>query len=201
MIAFFEAAISPLNLPFTILLGLLTLYWLFVILGAADMDWMPDIDMDDPGGFISPLMEMLNIGEVPIMALASVMGLSCWSFSMLSNHLLNPAQSYTLGLILLVFNIAIGFFGTVLFSKLLVKLVGPIGKEDKEDQKILYKMGIVLTGEVNQSFGQVEITTKGAPITINARTPEGVVLLKGEKALVFDEDQEKGIYFVDKYEE
>jgi len=201
MTAFFEAAISPLNLPFTILLGLLMLYWLMVILGAADMDWMPDIDMDDPGGFLSPAVEMLNIGEVPIMAVISVMSLSCWSFSMLSNHYLNPAQSWLMGAILLIFNIAVGFFSTVLFSKLIVKVIGPIGSEDKEDQKILYKMGTVLTSEVTGIFGQVEIKTKGAPITINARTPEGVVLLKGEKALVFDEDKEKGIYFVDKYED
>ena len=201
MIIFFKAAVSPLNLPFTILLVFFMFYWLLVILGAADMDWMPDIDIDDPGGVLASVMEMLNIGEVPIMAVISVMSLSCWSFSMLSNHYLNSNQSWFIGLILLIFNIVIGFFATVIFSKLLVKIIGPIGNEDKEDQKILYKMGTVLTSEVTQNFGQVEIKTKGAPITINARTPDGVILLKGEKALIFDEDKEQGIYFVDKYEE
>lgn len=53
MIEFFHVAVSPLNLPFTVLLIMVVLYWLIVILGAIDMDieaeWMPDLDIDDPG--------------------------------------------------------------------------------------------------------------------------------------------------------
>ncbi|MGE0084797.1 MAG: hypothetical protein AB7S75_10275 [Desulfococcaceae bacterium] len=203
MSEFFHAAISPLNLPFTILMGLMLLYWIFVILGAADMDWMPDMDMDmdDGGEVFSSLTEMLNIGEVPFMMVISIMVLSCWTFSMLGNHYLNPAQSVLLGTGLFVINIVLGFFATVLITRAVVKIVGPMGREDKSDQQILYRTGIVVTSQVNASVGQVDIQTKGSPIRINARTQRDVIFVKGDKVLVFDEDKEKGIYFVEKYEE
>lgn len=198
---FFHAAVSPLNLPFTILLALMFLYWLLVIIGAADIDWLPDMDMDEGGGLFSSISEMLNIGEVPFMMVISFLVLSCWCFSMLTNHYLNPAQSLLLGTGLFVVNIALGFIATVWMSRLLLKLFGPMGSEDKADQQTMFRPATVITGEVNHRFGQVQIQTKGAPITVNARTREGTVFLKGDTVLIFDEDKEKGIYFVDKYEE
>ncbi len=203
MSEFFHAAISPLNLPFTILMGLMLLYWIFVIVGAADMDWMPDMDMDmdDGGELFSSLTEMLNIGEVPVMMVLSIMVLSCWTLSMLANHYLNPAQSILLGTGLFVINIVLGFFATVLMTRAVVKIFGPMSREDKSDQQILYRTGTVVTSQVNASVGQVDIHTKGSVIRINARTQRDVIFLKGDKVLVFDEDKEKGIYFVEKYEE
>jgi len=203
MSEFFQAAISPLNLPFTILLGLMLLYWIFVISGAADADWMPDMDMDadDGGELFSSLTEMLNIGEVPFMMVLSILVLNCWTFSMVANHYLNPAQSVLLGTGLFVINIVLGFFATVLITRAVVKIIGPISREDKSDQQILYRTGTVVTSQVNDRVGQVDILTKGSPIRINARTQRDVIFVKGDKVLVFDEDKEKGVYFVEKYEE
>ncbi len=200
MLDFFHAAVSPFTLPFTLLLVLMLLYWLLVILGLADADGLPDFDMDE-GSFFSSLTAMLNIGEVPFMMVISFLLLSCWCFSMLSSHYLNPAQSFLLGTGLFFINILLGFFATVWMSRLLLKIFGPMASEDKEDQQILYRPALVITSEVNHQFGQVQIRSKGAPITVNARTMEERRFLKGEKVLIFDEDKEKGIYFVDKYEE
>jgi hypothetical protein len=212
----FREAIWPLNLPFTILLGMALLYWLIVILGAVDFDWMPDLDADTvdldadidadldadaSGGLLTSLSQLLGIGDVPSMVVFSIIILSLWCFSMMFNHFLNPAGSYLIGAGLIVLNIIISVFFTALVTRLIVKLIGPLTSQDTERQKILYQAGTVITSEVNPGFGQVEIQGRGAPITINARAVENKIFLKGDRVLILDEDKEKGIFFVDKYNE
>jgi hypothetical protein len=119
---------------------------------------------------------------------------------MLTNHFLNPSHTFVWGILLLFVNLVLGFLTTVVVTKVSLKIFGKMTKEDKEDQKILYRVGTVITSQVDSGFGQVEIQTKGAPITINARSPDGTIFLKGQKVLIFDQDAEKGIYYVDSYE-
>ncbi len=207
MIEFFYASVSLLNLPFTIFLGLLLLYWIAVLIGAADLeifdgDWMPDLEVEDAGGVMDSVLQVLGIGEIPIMVLISVMTLSGWCFSMMANYYLNSSQSLLIGAGLLIPNLFASLFITGGFARLVSKIFfGSGDKDEKEDQKIVFRVGIVTTGEVTSSFGQIQIQTKGAPITINARTLDDLVLKKGDKALVYEEDKEKGIYFVEKFNE
>ncbi|MCP4348826.1 MAG: YqiJ family protein [Desulfobacterales bacterium] len=205
MIEFFYTAVSLINLPFTIFLGLLLLYWIVVLIGAADMelfdgDWMPDLEVD--GGFMDSLFQVLGIGKIPMTILITIMALSGWCFSMLANYIFNSSQSLLIGAGLLVPNLFVSFFMTGSFARLVSKIfLGSGDKDEKEDQKIVFRVGVVTTGEVTSSFGQIQIQTKGAPITINARTSDDLVLKKGDKALVYEEDKEKGIYFVEKFNE
>lgn len=202
MTEFLKACILPINLPFTILLGLFSVYWLFVILGAIDMDlfhadWMPDMHIDDTGGF--SFLEFLGIGDVPVMLVFSVLTAFAWWFSLVSNFFVNAGNSLWVGLGLLIPNILLTIFLTGLLMKPLSRIFADPDKDAMK--KIVYRTGTVTTSEVTTSFGQIEIETAGAPITINVRTTGDLVLKKGEKALVYDEDKEKGIYFVEKYNE
>ncbi|MCP4105601.1 MAG: YqiJ family protein [Desulfobacteraceae bacterium] len=207
MIEFFYAAVSLVNLPFTIFLGFLLLYWIAVIVGAADLelfdgDWMPDLDVEDAGGFMDSALQVLGVGEVPVMVLATVMAFSSWSFSMMANYYLNSRQSLLIGAGLLIPNLFVSLFITGSFARLVTKIFfGSGDKDEKEDQKIVFRVGVVTTSEVTSSFGQIQIQTKGAPITINARTSDDLILKKGDKALVYEEDKEKGIYYVEKFNE
>lgn len=205
MFEFIKTSVSLLNLPFTIFLILVLLYWIVVIIGAADLElfeaeWMPDLEIDDGGGIMDSLLQLLGVGEIPAMIIISLLALSGWCFSMVANYLFNSSQSLLIGAGLLIPNLIVTFFITSVFVRLIHKIIGPPA-QDKEDQKIMYKVGVVTTSEITPSFGQVEIQTKGAPITINARTSGDSTLKKGDKALVFDEDKEKGIFFVEKFNE
>jgi len=206
MYAFLQETITPPNLPFTILLILIMLYWLFVIIGAIDLEFFDvdlsaDGDMDAGDSFFTSFMQLLKMGDAPIMAAVSIMALIAWTSSMVYNHYLNfDHQGWiAAGVIALIF--LSSFFITIMITRLLNKIFGPFNSEKGEMQSSMYKMGTVLTSEVNPDFGQVEIQTHGAPVTINARTPDDLVFLKGEKVLVYDEDREKGVYFVDRYDE
>ncbi len=206
MHAFLQETITPPNLPFTILLILIMLYWLFVIIGAIDLEFLDvdlstDGDIDAGDSFFTSFVQLLKMGDAPIMAAVSIMALIAWTTSMVYNHYLNFNHQgwIAAGVIALIF--LISFFITIMIMRLLNKIFGPFNSEEDAMQSSMYKTGTVLTSEVNSGFGQVEIQTMGAPVTINARTPDDLVLIKGEKVLVYDEDKEKGVYFVDRYDE
>ncbi len=205
MIEFFHASISLVNLPFTVLLVLIVLYWLSVIIGALDielfdLDLSQDMDMDHSGGFVHSFLSLLNIGEVPVMVVISVMILVGWCFSMLSNYYLNSGMSLLIGAGLLVPNFIVSLVMAGLVTRPLRALFSTLDQEDTH-QKILNRVGKVTTSQVTPTFGQLEIETRGAPILVNVRTTEDTVLKKGDKAIIYDEDKDKGIYFVEKYDD
>ena len=206
MYAFLQETITPPNLPFTILLILIMLYWLFVIIGTIDLEFLDidlsaDGDIDAGDGFFTSFLQLLKMGDAPIMAAVSIMALIAWTISMVYNHYLNFGHQGWIAAGVIAFNFIVSFFITVLITRLLNKIFGPFNSGEDAMQSCMYKMGTVITSKVNSDFGQVEILTQGAPVTINARTPDDFVFLKGEKVLVYDEDKEKGIYFVDRYDE
>ncbi len=206
MYAFLQEAITPPNLLFTILLILIMLYWLFVIIGAIDLEFLDvdlsaDGDMDAGDSFFTSFLQLLKMGDAPIMAAVSIMTLFAWMISMVYNHFLNFGHQGWIAAGVIAVNFFISFFITVAIARIVNKLFGPFDSEESEMQSCMYKIGTVITSEVNSDFGQVDILTQGAPVTINARTPDDLVIIKGEKVLVYDEDKEKGIYFVDRYDE
>lgn len=193
----FRDALLPVNLPFTILLILVVLYWLAVIVGAADVDWLPDMDLDGPdAGWLSALMSWFHAGDVPVMTVISIMLLNLWSLSMVLNHYFNPAGAVLFAVVFLVVNLAVTLCVGLCFARIIRKFTR---HSEPEARAALYKVGQVVTSQVSETFGQVEIPTQGAPIKINARTVDGKVFEKGDKVLVFDQDTEKGIYYVDAY--
>ncbi len=206
MYAFLQETITPPNLPFTIPLILIMLYWLFAIIGAIDLDFLDidlsaDSDLDVGDGFFTSFLHLLKMGDAPIMAAVSIMALIAWTNSMVYNHYTNFGYQAWIAAGVIAVNVIVSFFITVLIARLLNKIFGPFNSEEDAMQTCMYKMGTVITSEVNSSFGQVEILTQGAPVTINARSPDDLVFLKGEKVLVYDEDKEKGVFFVDRYDE
>lgn len=201
MPAFLAEALSPLNLPFTIALALVTLYWLCVIIGALDMDLFPDIlpDIDTDGEGLSGMLGWIGLDQVPATVAISFIVLLAWSFSMTGNHFLNPEQALKPALLLAAVNLVLSVVLGALLVKGFVRMVGPITDAD-ENTSVLYRVGTVITREVTPEFGQIQVETGGAPATVNARTTEGVILKKGDKALIFDTDASKGVYFVEKYD-
>lgn len=197
---FLEACLSPINLPFTVLLVMLLFYWITLILGAADIEMfdslIPDLDADEVGGFFGPIMQILNIGDVPVMVSFSFLILAGWWFSLLANFYLNPDGSFLIAALLLLPNLIF----SLVAANLLTRPVKKMFTSEKHD-KALYSIGVVTTSLVTHDFGRVEIETGGAPIVINARTSEGTSIEKGERVIVYDEDREGGIYYVEPYVE
>jgi len=197
---FLEACFSPTVLPFTVLLILVFLYWMLMILGAVDLEvfdsLVPDVDLDDGGGLFGPLLQWLGIGSVPVMIMLSVFVFLGWAFSLIADALIHPGGDLLVGLALFLSIAVVGFFLAGFFTRPLAVLFKP-----EEHHKIMYSIGVATTSTVTPDFGQVEIPVRGAPITLNARTKGDAVIHKGEKVIVFDKDDDKGVYFVERFNE
>ena len=152
MLDFFYEVLRPVNLPFTAMLGIVVFYWLLVLLGALDFDSEPSIDLAhghdvhvdgaagghnvDHGGGIEAhdagafkaLLQFLNFGNVPSMIVVSIIVLSMWTVSMISNRMLNPG-SYLIAFGLLLPNVFITAILTKLATAPLVIICTALNKE------------------------------------------------------------------------
>ncbi len=198
---------SPINIPFTILLIVVVLYWLAVILGAADIEMLDGdglFDMSEmeaeSSGITGSFLHHLHVGELPTMIILSVMVLCGWAFSLIANYYANPDQSLPRGALLLLPNALFTFLITAFVTRYLVKFYFFLDSDVEAYQDSLNQVGVVITSRVTPDFGQVQIKTRGAPITVNVRVAEGIDVVKGDKVRITDKDEERGIYFVEKLE-
>ena len=199
-----NASFCLINLPFTVLLIFIILYWLATMLGVLDIEFfdaMFDFDVEGSEGFLGFTIGLINIGEIPIMIVVSITAISIWSLSVLLNYHFNKKLSLLIALALLVLNLITSFIITVFAIKPLRKFFKIFNNKKDTKKSAVFSIGHVTTTKVSSSFGQVEIPAKGAPILINARTTGDLVLKKGDQVIVFDENKEKGYFLVDRFNE
>lgn len=195
MFELIHEAFSLHNLPVTLLFGAVLCYWLLVILGVADVDdgggSAGDVDVGvdahadaahggGHGGLLSSAGRFFHLGVVPFMIILSIMSLLMWTFSVLSNYYLNgePGQrSAWMALGLLVPN--------VLISALITRLVliptrgffARLNDGAEGGVTVAGRQGVVVSTQVDQHYGQVELHTNGAPLLVNARIREGEAVI------------------------
>lgn len=199
----FEQSLIFYNLPLTGLLGLVAVFWLLSLLGTVDLDafdfdFESDVDADGEGagesageGFFAYFMRLVNAQDVPVTLIFSLLILFMWSISILSNYYLNPADSGWLAMGFLLAN----FVVSVLLVKAVTQPLRPMMRAIKNDQEhqepLIGLAGIVKSGTIDQTFGQVEIPrTNGAPALLNAILPEShQALTRGAQILVIGYDE------------
>ncbi len=198
-VEFLETSFSGSSMPASMLLGLVLVYWLFVIFGALDLE-MFDIDLDIDGdvdldsvlslGFVP--LRFLNLGRVPLMLWVSLFSMSWWSLSLAINHFWTLEEGNGIGLL-----IARDIGLTLVATKLMTNpLRGKFDlKEPHKADKLIGGICVMLTGEATASAGQAEYETGGAPLKLNVRATDGI-LAKGDVGKIVDYDPEKHIYFV-----
>lgn len=196
-----EQAILPYNLPLTILLGLVGVFWVLSFLGSLDFDFLDfdcDADADGLGNALGAFMRFVNAREVPLTIILSLLVLFTWAGSILGNFYLNPTQSTLL---------AIGYsFASLVGSSFLVKAVThPLRpflrqlKDEEENQvPLVGASGTVKSRTLDGDFGQIEVPrTAGAPALLNAvMTGPHAPLSRGDEVLVVAFDAQRDKYLV-----
>jgi len=219
MIDLIQTAFSPANAVVTVLLILNVIYWITVILGALDVDFLDvelfdsgleaggdlDVDVDADGdldldmsqhGILRSIMHFFYIGEVPIMLLFSILILSMWTLCMFGNHYFNPSSSLLLAVPVYAMSLVASLFISRIFAMPLKKVYDMFNKDYNAPRKVTGRICIVTTTSVSDKMGQAEVKTKGAPIVLNVISDGEHVFHKGDEALVVGKDNEKGIYTI-----
>lgn len=204
MLEVFSEAIRPINLPFSILLGAVILYWLLVAIGLMGMDFGADADIDADidgtggdfhGGPFSQLLNFVNIGEVPITIVLSILTLCIWTLSMLVNSYWT-GSSLVLGLVAYIPIFLVSLVLTRFLTLPFLPLMRALNREGDEHLPLVGRTCTIITSEATARFGQAQIETKGAPILINVRTSEEDPLPKGATGLIVRKDGTKDVFYV-----
>ena len=218
MQALWQAAIEPVNIFYTVLLGVIVLYWLSVFLGALDMsafdfdvdvdadidvdvdvDVDADIDMDGEAnttvGWFAGVLHFFNFGKLPFMILMSFVILSMWCLALLSNDYVGHGS----------WGFALAMFIPILFVSLIIgKIVTtplvPIFKNlDQAVEPINYigKICKLRLPASSSKFGQAEVNIDDDVLLIEVKTEsDEEVIKRGETARVIGKTSDNKFYLI-----
>ncbi len=201
-----HASLHLANLPYTLLLILVLLYWMTVMLGLLDMG---SVDVDLPGsegdisspaaGSFEGILEYFNLRKVPISIVVSFFALSLWLIGVLANHYIHGTRSKILGLLLIIPNVLVSAHVAKILTLPLVPLFRAM-RGDASDRRDLVGTRVVVTSsQANATFGTAELRETGAPITLMVRT-EGEVLPRGTEAVILQTNPESRVHLITKME-
>ncbi|MBH1940766.1 hypothetical protein I5677_07690 [Mobilitalea sibirica] len=193
------------NLIPTVLLILVVLYWIVVIIGVLDFDFLDfDFDVGDTSGPFYALLAFLKVGEIPFMFVFSILILNFWIIAMLMYYLpISPGG--TVNTILLLPTMILSIFITK-FECIPLKamLKNSSIHSNREIETIVIGQFCTLKCDVeNGRLGQAEIKREGegATLIINVKPEfDGVAFHKDEVAYVYRKDTIKDIYYIVKIE-
>lgn len=197
-----EQAILPCNLPITILLGLVVVFWLFEIVGGSGLD-SADGDLAageasaETGDLSTSILRVVNAGAVPLTIVLSVLVLALWIASVLLNYYFNPEQSRLRSVAIFFAAFGLAIVATKLITLPLVPLMRRL-KASEDTPPVLGETGIVRSIEIDSRYGQVEVQrADGAPAILNSRlAPDVDPVPRGTSVVVVSMDETSGVYLV-----
>lgn len=196
--------------PFTVLLGIVLAYWLFVGVGALGIDAL-DSDGAFGGGVkagaegADGLLESLGLGGVPVTVAISVVAFIGWSTSLLATQLAapvlgaSPLFGWVGGSLILLASLFVAFFAGG-------RSLGPLRRifvsADAPDRRsaILGRVCTISSGKVDGRFGQATMSDGGAGLILNVSCDRPNQLAKGDRALVLGYDAARDTYEIEPVE-
>ena len=204
-----EASIRFPTVVFTIGLGIALIYWLFVLLGALDIDLLGGGDIGDAatggakggaealkgaGGDVDAdgVFSKLGLGVVPVTITVSLILLVGWVGSLLVMHYTTASW---VAMIVLPAMLVVG----ILVTSVLVRPIAPVFaiKEGMHNRDYVGHTCTIDTGHVDDGFGQATVHDGGNVLVIPVRCDRTGKLSRGDKALIIDFDEARQAYLVE----
>jgi hypothetical protein len=206
MSEFLQTILSFPTVVWTVLLGVVLLYWVLVILGALDIDVLhvdadasadADVDVGDAGhhGGFASVVDALGIAGVPVTITASFWILAAWFLSVAGRDLLGSLTGGVLGgAALFVAAAAIGLFAAAMAVR---PMKGFFAVEHAPKRESLVgKTCTVGTARVDARTGQARIEEGPNVYEVPIRCLQDNALGRGQTALIIEYDPAEEIYLV-----
>jgi hypothetical protein len=214
------------NLPYTIFLVLILLYWISVIVGVLDVESLDgdldietdfevepeietdvevdaeaDLDTEVSGKSLNTtnLASILNLGAVPLTVWLSFFGITAWMLSTTLNlviDLITPINIHNFFRLLFGALIIVPVSGFI--TRFTVIPLKPVFtyKKATSNTDFLRETCIITSTKVTPAFGLAERKVDGTPIILNVRADESQGLAKGDKALIVNYNKEENTFEV-----
>ncbi len=212
-----NAALSPANFIYTVLLVMIFFYWIGIILGALDLnafdididtdvDVDVDIDVDadlgtggPSGGWFAGALQFFNFGKLPFMLIMSFAFFFAWAFSILAHHYVGHGS--------LLFAAGL-FFPNLFVSLALTKIITtpliPAFHNLEAGKEAVDYIGLTcqLVLPANTAkMGQAQVTLEdNTLLLINVKVSEDKpeALYKGDEAVIIASEGESDYYIIEK---
>jgi hypothetical protein len=211
-----ELVTASLQFPtvvFTIALSIALVYWLFVLLGALDIDLLGgghhDIDIGGAGKAAGHVLgggdadvdagadadggTFLGLGDVPLTISVSFVLICGWSGSLLATHYISAGPWFRYLVLPLALLVALPV------TAVLIRPLAPVFKirEGKSNTDYVGHQCTVSTGSVDEKFGQGTVEDGGTVLVIQIRSDRPGKLARGDKALIIEFDPSRQAYLVE----
>lgn len=204
---------------FTFGLGIATVYWLFTMIGALDLDVLDgiagdldldfdadvdvdaDLDADGAGSAATGawfwFADSMRLGRVPVAITLSFLLLWGWVTSFMVVWLANQIGApSTVASIAALFVSAVGAVAiTNLSSRPLEPMFRTVGARSQDS--LIGEICEVTTGRVDSRFGQAELTVDADHLTIPVRCDTSEALARGGRALIVQFDPSREAFVVE----
>jgi hypothetical protein len=206
-----DAALRFPTVVFTIALGICLVYWLFVLLGALDIELFghdvdvsgagkaigggghdagggPDLDADGGGAW-----DVLGLGTVPLTISISFIVLIAWCTSLLVMHYAGDHDWLRAVMVPGALIVSLPIAG------LLARPLAPVFRlrDGKSNREYIGHLCTITTGHVDDHFGQANVEDGGTVLVISVRCDKPGALGRGHKALIIDFDLARQAYVVE----
>lgn len=191
MTELFAAALAFPTVIFTILLGVTAAYWIFVMLGALDVDLLGDVegevvDLDgdgEPDG-LAGVLQALGLGGVPLTLVLSLLILASWAFCLVAMQLVGSRPAGWIAAGAAVLSVVLAVPLTALAVRPLRRFF--VSHPALQNRSLVGKVCTITTLGVDQRYGQAEVDDGGAGLLVQVRYSGPSRLSRGDRALIFD---------------
>ncbi len=221
MMELLQAAVSPVNIIYTILLAVILIYWTSIIIGVldisafdidVDMDVDVDLDVDidvdadvdvdadgdvGSGGWFAGALHFFNFGKLPFMVIMSFIVLFQWAMALLVNHHFGHGSV----IFALVAALPILFVSLSMTKVITTPLIPVFAKLDTAEKPVNYigKTGTLILPPTREKVGQAEVIEEGNPLIISVKASEEQVLpKKGDTIVVISQAENKAHFLIEK---
>ena len=203
---FMEAVTGYPTAIYTVLLGVVLIYWVLAMLGLVDIEHHgidvdlahADGDAEDVGDFASYVVAM-GLNGVPFSVAVSLLVLVAWVVSCLGGEWLLPLVPTTLlklvaGTALLVASAVVAIPVTAVAIRPLRGLF--VSHTAVSNAALVGQTCKVVTGVVNEKDGRAEVARRGASLNIRVWAPVPNTLKRGSIALILEYDEVAARYLI-----
>lgn len=222
MLELLHAAISSVNIIYTILLAVVLIYWTSIIIGVldisafdidvdvdVDVDLDVDIDVDadvdvdadsevGSGAWFAGALHFFNFGKLPFMVIMSFVILFQWAMALLANHHFGHGS-----IIFSLVTILPILFVSLLTTKVITTPLIPFfAKLNTAEEAVNYigKIGTLILPPTRKKAGQAEVIENGNPLIISVKANEDEPLPnKGDEIIIISEAENKAYFIITQF--
>ncbi|MDZ4359590.1 MAG: DUF1449 family protein [Variovorax sp.] len=197
---------------YTVLLGVVVIYWVLAVVGMVDFE-SSGIDVDlhthadgdtSDMGQIASYVVAFGLNGVPFSVAVSLLVLVAWTLSCLGGEWLLPlvptmVLKLLAGTVLLVVSAALAIPVTAVAIRPLKRLF--VSHTAVSNAALVGQVCRVVTGVVNEKDGRAEVARRGAGLNIRVWAPTPNALKRGSHALILEYDEVAARYLIAAHED